>query len=99
MSITVNGGDKMPGRDGTGPLGTGSVCNRRFGGRMSGRSFYDYSGRGRFSHTPSFIRDQEFHTGIWAQTDEKTTLEEQARFYENQLVDLKKRMEQIEKQG
>jgi len=92
MSITVYGGDKMPGKDGTGPLGSGYMCNKRFGfrtgGRKSGRCYNGRYNREMFSHTSVFLNDQ---------TNNRSELEEQLRFYENQIVDLKKRIEQTDK--
>jgi hypothetical protein len=41
-----------------------------------------------FSYTSAFLNDQ---------TVERSELEEQLRFYENQIVDLKKRIEQTDK--
>lgn len=92
MSIIIYGGDKMPGKDGTGPLGLGYMCNRRFGfrtgGRISGRCYNGRYNREMFSYTSAFLNDQ---------TVERSELEEQLRFYENQIVDLKKRIEQTDK--
>jgi hypothetical protein len=80
----IKGDEIMPGRDGTGPNGTGSMTGHRFGRKNKAPGFHRF---GCHIDTYNEVNDRA--------VDEKTALKANAAYLEMKLKEINKRIETL----
>lgn len=108
MSITYGGGEIMPGRDGSGPLGRGALTGRGLG-PCSGADIAKYGAGFGIGLGLGYACRRSFGRGLWfgrglgigygsAQTQyssQKELLEKQKKILENRLEDIDRELEEL----